>query len=450
MPRPRRALVRSLAAALAVLTTSGAVVGTTATSADALTFVPDVHTVSGGPSDAFLAFGPGFRLTLDGRVIQVSHASGAIGYSAGQFGFLPSTTAPPVVVPRDPSTVFTPAPVFQRPPTPQEQAAADATAQLLIAEQQRAQAADEQASAGAAAAAEAQAAATRSQQAVTDMLALQQAAAIASFEAAQTRDEAEGAVNTATSALLLAPDEELATAQAALARAQVAYAAAQLAADAAEDQATRVTIQVQDLVVVRDAAQLEATESDARATSTGAEAEAVAAAARSTTAGYSPVLPSTLPGATERVEARPATVVPGQALALAAAGFAPGTPVVFGMYSEPLGVAPITADAGGFAVASFEIPASATGAHTLVAMGTGLDGLLRVLQIGIQVAAPTVTAPVVAAPTAVTPADAAATRPRLADSGVDPDAGLTLAAGLLLLGTALLVTARRHRAALAR
>ncbi|WP_454051054.1 hypothetical protein [Cellulomonas sp. Marseille-Q8402] len=452
MLRNRRALTRLLAVGFATLTLGGAVASTTAASADAATVstgsVPDAHGVVPGPSASAGALTAGLYVqVVDGRIV-VTHPGVPAGFAAGQFGFLPTTMLPPLVVPRVPGVVFTPPPTFQPPRDTQQQQAADEVAGELARQQALAQTAADQAAADAAAADQARAAATRAQQTFFDLLVAEQRAAIASMDAARTRDEAEGAVNQAMSALAEATsDEERAAAQVALDLARTAYAAAQAAAEDAATEASLVTIQVQDAVVARDAAELAATEAQDRAAAGATSATAAIATARTATQGYSPVLPSTPPAATEPVTAQPATVAPGQALALAAAGFAPGTAVTFGIYSEPLAVAPVTADAGGYAVASFQVPASFTGSHTLVALGTGLDGLLRVLRLDVEVAAPAVAAPaaVAAAATAATPAAVAG--PRLADSGVSPGTGAATAGGLLLLGGAPVGMARRRRAA---
>jgi hypothetical protein len=48
---------------------------------------------------------------LDG-MIHLSNSSGSATFAAGQFGYTPSVTRPPVVVPTNPGLQFTPPPVF--------------------------------------------------------------------------------------------------------------------------------------------------------------------------------------------------------------------------------------------------------------------------------------------------------------------------------------------------
>jgi hypothetical protein len=91
---------------------------------------------------------------------------------------------------------------------------------------------------------------------------------------------------------------------------------------------------------------------------------------------------------------------------------------------------PVAVDAQGFAVSSFQIPSTFTGNHSLVAVGTGSNGLQRILRIDIVVhVAPAATA-------------SAAT---LADTGTDLAAPLGGAVVALLLGTVLFALVRRRR-----
>ena len=75
--------------------------------------------------------GPGGRApglyvqVLDG-MINLSNNGGAQNFAAGQFGFTPSVSAPPVVLPANPGIQFTPPPAFQAPATgPQASATGD-------------------------------------------------------------------------------------------------------------------------------------------------------------------------------------------------------------------------------------------------------------------------------------------------------------------------------------
>jgi hypothetical protein len=54
-------------------------------------------------------------------MINVSNGGGAMNFSAGQFGFVPSFKQPPVIVPPNPGIQFTPPPAFSTSPaTPTE------------------------------------------------------------------------------------------------------------------------------------------------------------------------------------------------------------------------------------------------------------------------------------------------------------------------------------------
>jgi LPXTG-motif cell wall-anchored protein len=73
----------------------------------------------------------------------------------------------------------------------------------------------------------------------------------------------------------------------------------------------------------------------------------------------------------------------GQTIVVTAAGFAAESPVTFGVYSSPVVLAVVNADAAGIATATVVIPAGYTGAHSLVAIGTAPDGSTRVLRTDI-------------------------------------------------------------------
>lgn len=73
----------------------------------------------------------------------------------------------------------------------------------------------------------------------------------------------------------------------------------------------------------------------------------------------------------------------GQTIVLTAGGFAAESPVTFGIYSSPVVLAVVNADATGTAAATIVIPAGYTGAHSLVAIGTAPDGSTRVLRTDI-------------------------------------------------------------------
>jgi hypothetical protein len=61
---------------------------------------------------------PGLYVAVIDGLIHVTNPAGTSNFSAGQFGFTPSFTQPPVVVPTNPGLQFTPPPVFNQPTRP--------------------------------------------------------------------------------------------------------------------------------------------------------------------------------------------------------------------------------------------------------------------------------------------------------------------------------------------
>lgn len=57
-------------------------------------------------------FPPGLYVQVLDGLIHVTNAGGTQNFAAGQFGYTPGITQPPVVVPKNPGLVFTPPPVF--------------------------------------------------------------------------------------------------------------------------------------------------------------------------------------------------------------------------------------------------------------------------------------------------------------------------------------------------
>ena len=55
---------------------------------------------------------PGLYVQVIDGMINVSNKGGTTSFSAGQFGFTPSVTTPPIVLPKNPAIAFTPPPVF--------------------------------------------------------------------------------------------------------------------------------------------------------------------------------------------------------------------------------------------------------------------------------------------------------------------------------------------------
>ncbi|MFF1633026.1 hypothetical protein [Leifsonia sp. NPDC058248] len=385
------------------------------------------------PSPGAAALSPGLYVKVIDGAISLSNSSGFAGFSAGQFGYMPSTLTPPVVVPRSPALSFSPPPVFQSPATqsaaqkaaqPAADASAHATALASAASTAKADA-DAQAQSAQAAAAHVTTAGVQKEAAWAANLLAQQKAADAQRALADAQAAVEAAAET---------DQEAAAVEAA----RVATAALAAAAEAAEAAAQ----QLAEASLATDAAHaaeaIAAQLAETAKTQADQAAQAAADAARTAgvlLAGIVPAIPARLPAPTVPSFGAPPLIPAGQHLILAGAGFAPSTQVAFGVYSTPLSVVPVTVDAQGFAVASFQVPSTFTGNHSLVAVGTGVNGLQRILRIDIVVQAPVVAAPA---------ADDAAT---LADTGADLVIPLSAAMVALLFGTVLLTLVRRRRAA---
>jgi hypothetical protein len=55
---------------------------------------------------------PGLHLSVTDGAITVTNTGGALGFQAGQFGYVPSFKVPPVIVPENPGLQFVPPPAF--------------------------------------------------------------------------------------------------------------------------------------------------------------------------------------------------------------------------------------------------------------------------------------------------------------------------------------------------
>ncbi|MDN4613099.1 putative Ig domain-containing protein [Leifsonia sp. F6_8S_P_1B] len=166
-------------------------------------------------------------------------------------------------------------------------------------------------------------------------------------------------------------------------------------------------------------------------------------------------LPPFAPAADGPLGGVPGNPAPGQSVTLVATGFAAFSPVTFGIYSAPVVLAVVDADAQGTATATVVLPAGYTGSHTLLAVGTAPDGSVRELRSGIVLpAAQGPSTPGPSTPGPSTPGQgaggpAAAGQPStgdLASTGLDVSA-LALLAGALLLGGLALAARRRTRRA---
>lgn len=129
------------------------------------------------------------------------------------------------------------------------------------------------------------------------------------------------------------------------------------------------------------------------------------------------------------------TVVPGQTIGVAGDGWLPGSQVTFTFFSTPVVLGTANVDANGQFTSQVTIPADATeGPHTLRTTGTDAASQPRTVDVALNVVS-------AAAPAGVTPA------PGLPRTGSDAFGALLGAAGLLTLGSAALVVARRRNRA---
>lgn len=82
----------------------------------------------------------------------------------------------------------------------------------------------------------------------------------------------------------------------------------------------------------------------------------------------------------------PVNPSPGQTITVTATGFEPGSPVTFTLFSAPIDLGTVNADASGVASASYALPSNfPLGAHTVQAAGTAPDGSPLTLSTTINV-----------------------------------------------------------------
>ncbi|GIT78840.1 hypothetical protein LLS1_05090 [Leifsonia sp. LS1] len=156
-------------------------------------------------------------------------------------------------------------------------------------------------------------------------------------------------------------------------------------------------------------------------------------------------LPLTPPTADAALAGVPSNVKPGQTVTLVADGFAVDSPVTFGLYSLPVTLGVVPADAQGTASLTVVIPSGYEGAHSLVALGTAPDGSTHVLRTDILL-------PTAGGGTGSSGGSgsgsgsggstAGSGGSGLADTGLDATPLLLFALGLLGLGAALVVRRR--------
>jgi hypothetical protein len=68
---------------------------------------------------------PGLHLQVTDGAIIVTNSGGSLGFQAGQFGFVPNPSVPPIILPQNPGLKFTPPPVFNSSPAPGPTAGSD-------------------------------------------------------------------------------------------------------------------------------------------------------------------------------------------------------------------------------------------------------------------------------------------------------------------------------------
>jgi hypothetical protein len=77
-----------------------------------LPVAPGAPVGPGLPSASPPPLAPGLHLSVTDGAIIVTNSGGSLGFQAGQFGFVPSVTTPPIIVPSNPNVQFVPPPSF--------------------------------------------------------------------------------------------------------------------------------------------------------------------------------------------------------------------------------------------------------------------------------------------------------------------------------------------------
>lgn len=106
-----------------------------------------------------------------------------------------------------------------------------------------------------------------------------------------------------------------------------------------------------------------------------------------------PLAPGSLPPASGSLSlsasvTSSAHFAPGATLTLDGSGYAPRAAVSVAIYSSPITLAHVTADASGHLHTSVQLPTSLRGTHTLTAIGDGSAGAPRVLESVVDITAP--------------------------------------------------------------
>lgn len=89
--------------------TPSATIGIRGTTFNALLVDPDGGGGGGG------GLPPGLHVSVTDGIIVLTNSGGSQNFAAGQFGYVPNATQPPVIVPANPGVQFTPPPSFQAP-----------------------------------------------------------------------------------------------------------------------------------------------------------------------------------------------------------------------------------------------------------------------------------------------------------------------------------------------
>ncbi|MCW4385525.1 putative Ig domain-containing protein [Salinibacterium sp. SYSU T00001] len=107
-----------------------------------------------------------------------------------------------------------------------------------------------------------------------------------------------------------------------------------------------------------------------------------------TTVAVDPLeLPALLPFATGGLQGVPSSVTSGAELVISGTGFASFSPITLGMYSTPVPLGVVTADAAGAFSARISLPAGVTGSHHIVALGVSGGGTQHALVEELSIAA---------------------------------------------------------------
>jgi len=77
---------------------------------------PQAKLPAPGMPDGLPPLAPGLHLSVSDGAIIVTNNGGALGFQAGQFGYVPNVNQPPVIVPSNPNIQFAPPPAFDMGP----------------------------------------------------------------------------------------------------------------------------------------------------------------------------------------------------------------------------------------------------------------------------------------------------------------------------------------------